>query len=76
MLNLLLLMRLDANSVSGTSGDALVARHGIKAACNKPFGLADTTPLERRRESGNQGSKWYYGRAPKLASLSVCDHWG
>jgi len=55
MLNLLLAMRWSANSISGTAGDALLARHGIEAAPNEHFGLGDTTAAGKATTEGQSG---------------------
>jgi hypothetical protein len=74
MLNPLLTMRVDAISISGIGRGALGPRHGIEAASNEQFGLGDTPPLRRRRERGNQGSKWYWEDALARAWLTICDY--
>ena len=63
MRNLLLAMRFGANAISGTAGDALVARHGIEAPSNEPFGLGDTTTAGEAKTEGQSRFQMVLGRS-------------
>jgi len=63
MPNLLLGTRSSANAISGTAGDALVARHGIEAPSNELFGLGDTTAAGKAKTAGQSRFQMVLGRS-------------
>jgi len=70
MLNLLLAMRLGANSASGTEGSALGARRGIETASNEQSELGDTTTAGKAKREWQSGFQMVRGRGAE-AGLAI-----